>query len=191
MQAEIEAEFQASMRGPWCDIQGHLAYLHRAVAIRPGAVVIELGTRTGESTRALLAGAYKSGGQVWSCDVAEAQVPDVIRNSDRWHFIKADDRGPEAREFLPQQCDVLFIDTSHDYAQTLAELFEYMPRLQPGGTALLHDTQWDFVSGCHVDLGEPRGPVAKALNDYCRETGMNWRNRAGHYGLGVIIRSLS
>src|SRR5690348_17788993 len=36
--------------------------------------------------------------------------------------------------------DVFFLDTSHEYDHTLAELRAYMPRVAPGGVALFHDT---------------------------------------------------
>ena len=36
---------------------------------------------------------------------------------------------------------MLFIDTSHAYEHTLAELRKFVPLVAPGGTVLLHDTR--------------------------------------------------
>lgn len=41
---------------------------------------------------------------------------------------------------LPQEIDLLYIDTSHEYQPTLDEIATYAPRLAPGGFILLHDT---------------------------------------------------
>ncbi len=185
-----ETEYQAHLHGPWCDIQGHLPFLYQAVADRAGAVVIELGVRYGESTRALLAAAARCGGQVWSCDLHIPEVPGITWNDERWHFVPGDDLGQRALEHLPQQCDVLFLDAHCDHwtaaevrEHLLAELRAYAPRVRPGGIIMAHDTQWQPPA---TDLGAPGGGVALALDDWCAETGLSWQNRPGHYGLGVI-----
>ena len=41
---------------------------------------------------------------------------------------------------LPQQIDVLFIDTAHGYPETRTEILTYSPRLAPGGCIVLHDS---------------------------------------------------
>jgi predicted O-methyltransferase YrrM len=41
---------------------------------------------------------------------------------------------------LPRAIDLLFIDTSHEYGPTLAEIETYLPRLAPGGLVALHDS---------------------------------------------------
>lgn len=154
------------------DISLHLPFLYDSAQ---GATVIELGVRTGNSTAAFLA----AGAEVWSVDTGEPQVPGEWRGNPRWHFLLGDDLHPSVRAALPARCDVLFIDTSHTYEHTLAELRAYAPRAR---LVLLHDTQW--AGG--IDIGTPTGPVARALDDYCVEAGLRWENRAGSYGLGVI-----
>jgi predicted O-methyltransferase YrrM len=83
----------------------------------------------------------------------------------------------------PPEIDVLFIDTSHAYWHTLEELRLYVPRVQPGGVVLMHDTELESPDGVG---NRPPFPVAKALNDFCAETGLMWRNRTGCWGLGII-----
>jgi hypothetical protein len=85
------------------------------------------------------------------------------------------------------------MDTSHTYAQQLAELRAYVPRVRPGGTVLVHDTQCvprdNFASDSFIPTPAPEGPVKDALDAYCGETGLTWVNRdsgPGLYGMGVI-----
>lgn len=190
MTADIEGEYRASLHGPQSDIRGHLKTLHQAAASRPRVAVIELGVRSGQSTRALLAGAIRAGGQVWSCDIARPRVPQVLWSCEQWHFLQADDLGSDALGYLPRQCDVLFLDAHSDTWtpvrirwHLMAELRAYAPRVRPGGVILAHDTQWQPPD---TDLGEPAGGVARALDDWCAEAGLSWENHPGYYGLGEI-----
>lgn len=155
------------------DISLHLPFLHESAQ---GATVIELGVRTGNSTAAFLA----AGAEVWSVDVEPPAVPGEWHENPRWHFLCGDDLAPEVAAVLPAEVDVVFIDTAHTYEHTLAELRTYAPR---AGLVLLHDTQW-MPGG--ADAGSPVGPVARALDGYCAETGLSWENRPGSYGLGVL-----
>lgn len=165
--------------GKWSDIQGHMPFLYETVRGCTKPVVIELGVREGNSTSALLAAVTSAHGELWSVDAAPPAVPGEWREDPRWHFLQADDMSPQAAAWLPARCDVLFIDTSHTYGHTLAELRAYVPRVRAGGTVLLHDT-------CTVEDGEPDSEVAKALDVFCGETGLEWSSRPGSYGLGVI-----
>ena len=164
----------------WSDIQGHLEFLYDTACGYDQPVVIELGVRSGVSTSAFLAAAEKTGGQVWSCDTDPADVPAEWHENPAWHFVQGGDLTPAVLDALPAECDVLFIDTSHDYDQTFAELHRYMPRLRHGGVALFHDT-------CTAEDGlVPDRGVAKALNAWCARRGWMWQNRTGSYGLGVV-----
>lgn len=189
-QAEIRDLYEGARTGPWCDIQGHLQFLFSAAANRAGAVVIEAGVRYGMSTRAFLAGVHQSRGQVWSCDIADPAVPEEISSDTRWHFLKAGDLSQEALDWFPAKADVLFLDAHADdwapeqvTAQVLVELTRYVPRVKPGGLVLAHDTEWQPPN---INLGQPAGPVASALDTYCEQNGLKWRNRPGWYGLGCI-----
>lgn len=41
---------------------------------------------------------------------------------------------------LPARPDIVFLDTSHEYPDTLHEIAAYLPRLAPGGFLVIHDT---------------------------------------------------
>lgn len=178
-------EYECRRDGDWTDIQDHLPFLYDTVRSYEAPVVVELGTRSGESTCAFLAALEALGaGHLYSVDLTEPQVPAEWLTSPLWSFHQGNDLDLQA--VLPDVIDVLFIDTSHTYEQTLAELRAFEPRVAPGGVVLCHDTQWDEGD---VSLPAPGGPVTAALDTYCRETGLKWVNRhssTGWYGMGVI-----
>jgi predicted O-methyltransferase YrrM len=150
-------------------------------------VIVELGTRKGNSTLALLAGAQVSGGHVWSVDIdpcdRDPQGMGPWAGCPWWTFTRGDDLHPSILAALPKQIDLLFIDTSHLYPETMAECRAYVPRLNPGGTALFHDTNlFTWAPG-----DEPEVPqVRQALDDYCAEAGLSWQDLPGEYGMGCI-----
>lgn len=172
----------------WSDIQEYMPFLYEQARSRPGCRVLELGARRGNSTLAFLAGCAESGGHVWSCDVDDVRrFPDGIgpfRASPQWTFVHGDDMDPAAQVLMPPECDVLFIDTSHEYGHTLAEARAYMPRVAPGGIALFHDTR--LMSWPGYDWAGDVPPVRQALDEYCAEAGLSWEELPGRYGLGVI-----
>jgi cephalosporin hydroxylase len=167
------------------DQHRQFAAFRQAVLDRPGAVVIELGGGVpGLSTAMFLSAAEEAGGgHVWSVDLQPAQVPAEWHGLREWHFLQGDDLHPAVAAWLPKRCDVLFIDSAHTYEHTLAELRLYARRVRKGGVALLHDTQWDEGN---VELDEPTGPVARALDDWCASTGRPWVNLPGSFGLGIV-----
>lgn len=168
----------------WSDIQDHMPALMLAATKHP--IIAELGVRAGNSTAALLLGAHWAKGRVWSVDVNAPDVPQIWHQDPGWRFAQCDSVSAQAQAFLPPLLDLLFIDTSHTYAQTLAELTAYLPRMRDGGVIMCHDTQWDTGD---VSLPEPGGPVTQALDDFCARFKLSWRNlrsRPGFYGMGVI-----
>lgn len=168
------------------DIQEHLVFMHDTVAGYAKPVVIELGVRSGNSTSALLSAVTETAGTLWSCDIEKPDVPADWWQDPLWWFVQADDLSAKALRILPPKCDVLFVDADHSFEHVLAELNAYMPRVKPGGVALFHDTQWDCVDDLDIDLQQPVGPVAQALTRYCRARRLEWFNRPGSYGMGVI-----
>lgn len=172
----------------WSDIQEYMPLLYETARSRPGCRVLELGARRGNSTLAFLAGCGESGGHVTSCDIDDVRrFPDGIGPFGAlpgWTFVQGDDMDPAVQSLLPAQADVFFLDTSHEYGHTLAELRAYMPRVAPGGIALFHDTHLMGWPG--YDWDGDVSPVAAALDEYCAEAGLQWTDMPGVYGLGVI-----
>lgn len=180
---ELRAEYEARAHTP-SDIVEHLPKLHAAVERYTRPRVLELGVRSGNSTSAFLAAAGLVHGHVWSVDVTEPAVPEWWRDTGRWTLTVGNDLDPQVLAAQPGAVDVLFIDTSHTYEDTMAELAAYVPRVRPGGTVLCHDTELERPEQAPAD--GPPFPVARALDAYCEQVGLTWVNRTGCYGLGVI-----
>ncbi|MFL6305029.1 MAG: class I SAM-dependent methyltransferase [Candidatus Sulfotelmatobacter sp.] len=124
------------------DISDHLLTMALLVTEFKLKHVVELGTRSGNSTLALLEAVRGTGGRVLSidvdaCDDAKARVR-AAGFDDIWTFIQGDDLALDD-SVLPKAIDLLFIDTNHLYAQTIAELQKYSSRLLEGSWILLHD----------------------------------------------------
>jgi predicted O-methyltransferase YrrM len=169
-------------RGQPSDITAHLPALHHAARGRRHG--LELGVRTGNSTTAFLAAIEADGGHLWSIDILAPDVPRHWHDSPLWSFLRADDLSRQARAWAPGSIDFLFIDTSHGYDHTLAELRAYAPRVSPGGMVLMHDTEF---APPDIDGADPReSGVGRALDAYCAETGLVWANTTGCYGLGIM-----
>lgn len=105
-------------------------------------VVLELGSRDGSSTGALLAGVAARGGEVWSVD-SDRTCAEAWYGHPRWHFLCCDSVDIAAlwAAGMPERIDVLFIDSEHTYEQARKELFTWLPHLAPGGVVLMHDTK--------------------------------------------------
>jgi predicted O-methyltransferase YrrM len=128
------------------DIYAHLPTLYRTTVERGLQNVLELGTRTGESTVVLLAATREISGHVTSVDVAPC--PEAKRKVEQaglaghWTFILSDDLALDWNRSI----DHLFIDTSHEYLRTKRELGKFEPFVRRGGVISLHDTT------SHIDV---------------------------------------
>jgi predicted O-methyltransferase YrrM len=169
----------------WSDIVDHLPRLHSEAA-RPNVTVIELGVRSGNSTAAFLLAAEEHDGTVWSVDVNTPNVP--WWTHDRWTMVVGDDLDAEIQADLPALADVVFIDTTHAYTQTLNELHAFWPRVKPGGVMLLHDTELDHPDASPPD--DPMFPVRAAIDEWLQSAVGVAETEfvTGCYGLGVIRR---
>ncbi|HEY1583848.1 MAG TPA: class I SAM-dependent methyltransferase [Chthoniobacterales bacterium] len=68
-----------------------------------------------------------------------------------------------AKEYLGGAPELIFLDSSHEYRQTLDELSVWYPALAPGGLLVLHDTSEFAVS---FDITQ-QGGVQRALREWC------------------------
>jgi glycosyltransferase involved in cell wall biosynthesis len=158
------------------DYENIVDHLPMLKAYAKGAV-LELGSREGVSTSALLEGVVEKGGQVWSVDYDPA-CAEAWYGHPRWHFVCGDSTSPEtaaalAAAGLPEKIDLLFVDTEHTYAQVTRELNFWLPRLTPTGTVLVHDT-------------ESFPEVAQAIKDAAMTFDLSIEFRSGCNGLAII-----
>lgn len=164
------------------DIHEHVPYF-ADLAARGDQTIIELGTRSGVSTVGWLFGINRAGsGEVFSVDIDPApEMP--FPETAPWTFLQGNDLSLEVLRALPDKADVVFIDTSHDHDQTLAELYVYRDRVKPGGLILLHDTE--VRHPYRVAIQRPF-PVKRAVETFVYEENLHWTNRPNCFGLGVI-----
>lgn len=180
---QLLADFEARATA-WSDIQGHLPFLRETAGRVNGQMILELGVRTANSTAALLLGAVESGGYLISVDIAQPTYPQWWHETDSWELFVGDDMSEAIRACAPQAVDVLFIDTSHAYEHTLAELRTYGPRVRPGGVILLHDVEVERFP--ELPGSEPPYPVRLAVERYCADAGLDFTIHRGFHGLAVI-----
>lgn len=163
------------------DIHEHLPTFVELCVELDARKVIELGVRSGVSTIAWLVGLDKTGGELWSVDMSGA--PDI--EADRWTFLRGHDLDPIVLAELPNQADIVFIDTSHHYNDTLRELETYLPRVRPGGRIVLHDTELEVPEDSPA--GDPPFPVKAAVQYFCELHDLEWSNATNCWGLATVV----
>lgn len=151
------------------DINQHLDFLEEECWKYSQCKVLELGVRGGQSTRAFIRGVKKVDGSLLSIDIdncrAACDDPD-------WKFIQTDDIDYKTDEIY----DIIFIDTSHQYAHTIAELHKFSNNLAIKGEFLMHDTMTE--------------EVANAIRKFMElNTGWKFTNREFNNGLGTLKRT--
>jgi cephalosporin hydroxylase len=127
------------------DIQHHLGLLFSLAR----GNVLELGTRGGVSTHALLAGVERNGGHVWSVDIEDCSQ--VAAGHPQWTFMQGDSTDEQTLKRVCQQANpsgpagfefqTILIDTFHAYENATAELDLWWHSVVPGGHILMHDPE--------------------------------------------------
>ena len=149
------------------DMAPHIATLtHHASA---ATVVVEFGVRGGVSTWAILDGLPENG-HLYSVDIVDCIVPPRVSEDPRWTFLVGDDLDPLIQAALPEHADLVFIDTSHTYEQTAAEL-AYALSFGPD-RIVMHDYVME--------------PVAQAANEFCTREGWRVIDNELPFGLATL-----
>lgn len=126
------------------DISDHLVTMfHEALTVYP-RLIVELGVRGGESTFVFERVCRLCGSSIISVDIENCLQ---ASGYEKWNFVQSDDIrfAGEFTEFCAAKgvepvIDVLFIDTSHEYAHTVEEIRSWFPFLAARGKVLFHDT---------------------------------------------------
>ena len=131
------------------DINEHLPRLFvESLRIQP-RLIVELGVRGGASTFV-----FERVAQLCNAALVSVDIEDCTQASSypHWHFVQHDDvafagQFPawSAERDLPTTIDVLFIDTSHVYDHTLAEINVWFPLLADRALVFFHDTNQQLL----------------------------------------------
>lgn len=180
---DFYSEYEARSKNHQSDIYAHLPTLYH-YASGGDCQIIELGVRGGDSTVAFLAAIQAHGGHMWSCDVAAPPFANPWQEvmGGQWEFVLGDDLW--AHDRAPDGVDIVFIDTSHTYNQTVAELELYHTKVHPGGVILLHDTE--LKSPADSPVSDPPFPVRVAVEEFAEDHGWKLELIPGCYGLGIL-----
>jgi cephalosporin hydroxylase len=148
------------------DISDHLVTLFvEAIAARP-RLIVELGVRQGESTFVFERVAKLCGSQLISVDIQDGSAASsyegwIFERSDDIEFAKRFDAWCGQRH-IEARIDVLFIDTSHLFGHTVAEIEHWFPFLSEKSKVMFHDTN------CGKIYSRKDGSV-----------GVGWNNKRG------------
>jgi len=141
--------------------------------------ILELGVRWGVSTVAFLFGLEinNPNGRLYSvdiesCELAKERITRLGLNKN-WTFIQKNDLDLE----WEKEIDLLFIDTSHFYAHTLAELDKFSKYVSRTGKILLHDTK-----------GANTMVPAAITRWLSTNTEWTYLELGGEFGLGLLFR---
>lgn len=142
------------------DINEYVLTLFNQVIQNDAKVVIELGA--GQSTFAFTAGVNVTKGKFYSIDMGGKEATlrfcpnweGILDKEGRLEFIQGDDM--EIVKTWDKEADILFIDTSHTYEHTKAELEAWPKFVKVGGQLIMHDTahKEGVGVGCRKALDE-------------------------------------
>ena len=174
------------------DISELLPLIFSFAMIKAPKCILELGTRGGESTRALVKVAEAL--QVTGFSVDLSPCPTWLSQSKNWCHFVSDDVSfakvlsdtkfwPNGEEF--KGLDLIFLDTSHEYDHTMSELNAFWPLLNAKGMIMFHDS--NLTSNLTRNLkGKPnrgwnnkRG-VIRAIEDYFKCQVQEYQYRVIH-----------
>ena len=149
----------------WCAIHANLLDMYRAmVMMRPiPYVFVDLGVRSTEafSSRVMLEVAELVAGNVYACDIADCSNAIDAINNPRWHFHQGD--AAEYASKFTGHADVLCIDTTEKYEDTLGILTAWAPRMSDQSLTMLR------CSNLGTSLAYENG----------ERTGLGWDNARG------------
>lgn len=137
-------------------------FLGELAVYQPAKTVIELGCFVGWTT-AHMAQALKhgGGGSIYAVDPSKKYLETMLANLKRHSLeslvrpLQGLSEDPQVLEQVPQRADIIFIDTGHNYPQTLREVDLYAPRLSQRGLIVLHDSM--SAPGVRNSLLEVKG----------------------------------
>lgn len=139
---------------------------------------LEIGTRDGASTSALLSGVEQHGGVVMSCDIDDCSH--LFAGHPQWKFLRTSSQNKALR--VPP-LDLLFVDGDHERSAYRADLERFYPLVKPGGLILTHDI--------HPEPGHEFYMVGlrEEFFDFAKKNSLEHYELPGYAGLGVMVKA--
>jgi len=164
--ADFIPRFERDGRDPY----DHRLEIVKAVGLKPGTVVADIGAGTGLFTR-LFAPLVAPEGKIYAVDIAESFVKHIERQAqdDGLTNVKGIVCTPDSVNLLPESIDLAFLcDVYHHFEFPHKTMRSIHQALKPGGSLVLIDfhriegVSSDFVMG-HVRAGQE--VFAKEITD--------------------------
>ena len=161
------------------DIRSHLPGIYIYTLMFAPKAIVELGVRTGWSTRAFSAAARVLGAKMLGVD-KDPSSEQVYSNCDspaKCYFMEADS-ATSATKFrdwakekdFPSSIDILFVDTTHVFEDTIQELNAWEPLLSERAAIILHDSNIEFQyvrkDGSVGEAWDNERGVARAIQQF-------------------------
>jgi len=137
----------------------YVSTLYEQAVKTKAKTIMELGVMIGQSTRALLRAAIENNGHLYSIELGNVTLPLVGEamklggmDTTFWTPIQGDDLEVAKTWTIP--IDLLLIDTSHEYENTVKELEAYSKLVVSQGIIIMHDSYYP--------------PVKQAIDDWMK-----------------------
>ena len=99
--------------------------------------ILELGVQKGISTNYFLEVCEKNNGKLYSVDIDDCSK---VSNNPRWKFIHSrDDDFDKIFNLIPNQVDIIYIDSLHEAYHVEKLIYNYYPKLKEGGYIFIDD----------------------------------------------------
>ena len=103
-------------------------------------LILEFGVKTGISTNIFLDICEKKNGKLFSIDVDDCSN---VSKSNNWTFIKTrDDNFEFLQKKLPDQFDLIYLDTIHTANHVEKIFYHYYQKLKINGLFIIDDISW-------------------------------------------------
>ena len=159
------------------DIGGNRRLLYNEVLRTHAKVVVEFGTHLGNSTRTFAAALRKSGGRLWTVDIAPVGA---WYNQSELHNVEVVTADSQNWEWAGPPIDILFLDDHNDETDILKhvahELAVYGKKVRVGGSIFVHDVY-------HGKFGEP---TMEVLLNWCNTYQLPMHIYPGSHGMAQI-----
>lgn len=132
------------------DISSHLPTLFCYSIMQNPELILELGVRGGESTKAFMKSLSLSNSKLLGIDIQSYSGQCYAASRNAAFLCMSDLDFPNyftQSEYKSNKIDFVFIDTSHLYKHTLQEITAFVPLLSANGMLLFHDSNVTPIDG--------------------------------------------